>query len=350
MAAPIDAPLVIGVTGLNATENPGPGIPVIRALREAFPHARIIGLAYESLEPGIYLHQLVDKTYQVPYPSAGSAALAQRLQAIQSQEHINVIIPNFDAELHNFIKISSELKQLGIHLLLPTHKQLDACSKPNLAAFGRQHGFSVPKGISIFHADEIHTAVDELNFPMVIKGKYYEAEITHNTTQALNAFYRLSAKWGTPVIAQQFVKGTEINVAGLADGKGNALSVVPMRKQYITDQGKAWAGITIADDSLIAIAQRFAAASNWSGGFELELMQDKYGELFIMEINPRFPAWIYLAAAAGQNQPAMLVNMAQGKAVEPITKYTAGKMFIRYALDHVMDVSEFQQFSAFGEL
>ena len=56
--------LTIGVTGLNATDNPGPGLPVIRALKESSSFdVRIIGLAYESLEPGIYLHEFVDKTY-----------------------------------------------------------------------------------------------------------------------------------------------------------------------------------------------------------------------------------------------------------------------------------------------
>ena len=40
----------IGVTALNAIDNPGPGIPVIRALREAKSfNVRIIGLSYESL-------------------------------------------------------------------------------------------------------------------------------------------------------------------------------------------------------------------------------------------------------------------------------------------------------------
>jgi carbamoyl-phosphate synthase large subunit len=42
--------------------------------------------------------------------------------------------------------------------------------------------------------------------------------------------------------------------------------------------------------------------------------------------------------------------MALGETVEPLTEYQVGKLFIRYALDHVTDVSEFQQFSAFGEL
>ena len=75
--------LTIGVTGLNAIDSPGPGIAVIRGLREATSlDVRIIGLAYESLEPGIYMHDHIDKTYQIPYPSAGTGSLLTRLQYI----------------------------------------------------------------------------------------------------------------------------------------------------------------------------------------------------------------------------------------------------------------------------
>ena len=75
----------IAVTGLNAVDNPGPGIPVIRGLREAKSfNVRIIGLAYESLEPGIFMHDIVDKTYHIPYPSAGTQFLYERIDYIHS--------------------------------------------------------------------------------------------------------------------------------------------------------------------------------------------------------------------------------------------------------------------------
>ena len=55
--------VTIAVTALNAIDSPGPGVPVIRGLKEASSFdARIIGIAYESLEPGIYMHDLIDKT------------------------------------------------------------------------------------------------------------------------------------------------------------------------------------------------------------------------------------------------------------------------------------------------
>ena len=346
-----DKPLVIGVTALNAVDNPGPGVAVIRALRDGLgDNIRIIGLSYESLEPGVYLHDLVDKTYQIPYPSAGADALVERLQYIHGEETLDLIIPNFDAELYNFIKVSAQLHIMGIHTFLPTHEQLEARDKINLAKFGKKHQLHVPESRTVNKADELKKVAEELDYPLVVKGKYYEAFICHTLEQAQKSFYQLSAKWGFPVIVQEFVKGTEINIAALGDGEGNCISIVPMRKLYITDKGKAWAGITIADNDLLDLARQFTKATNWRGGFELEIMRDADGKLFIMEVNPRFPAWIYLTAGAGQNQPAALVKMAMGEVVAPFDEYQVGKMFIRYAWDHITDVSEFQQLSAFGEL
>ncbi len=343
--------MIIGITGLNASDNPGPGVAVIRALREEFgPTLTIIGLSYESLEPGIYMDNVVDKTYQVPYPTAGTSALKERLQYIHEQEGLDMIIPNFDSELYNFIKIAPWLNALGIKTFLPTHEQLAARDKINLGEFGKKYGFSVPEGRQLNNLNDLSKAAEDLGYPLVVKGKYYEAYVNNTPDGAQKSFHQLSAKWGLPVIAQQFIKGTEINIAGLGDGRGNTISVIPMRKLYITDKGKAWAGITIEDDSLIKLAQKFVKVTKWKGGFELEIMRDADGELFIMEINPRFPAWIYLTAGAGQNQPAALAKMAMGEDVEPFTEYIVGKMFIRYSWDHITDIADFQQFSAFGEL
>lgn len=342
---------VIAVTGLNAIDSPGPGLAVIRALREGLGAGlRIIGLSYESLEPGIYLHDQVDKTYQIPYPSVGSVALLERLKYVHENEKLDLVIPNFDSELYNFIKISEDLNKLDIKTFLPSHEQLDVREKINLAKFGKKYGLLVPEDRMIFKTDELEKAASDLKYPLVVKGKYYEASITHTLEQAAKAFNLLSAKWGLPVIVQKFVKGTEINIAVLGDGKGNAISVIPMRKLYITDKGKAWAGITLEDDALLDLANQFTKATHWKGGCELEIMKDSDGKLFIMEINPRFPAWVYLTAAAGQNQPAALVKMAFGEVIEPFKDYQPGKMFIRYAWDHITDITEFQQISALGEL
>jgi carbamoyl-phosphate synthase large subunit len=343
--------LVIAVTALNAIDSPGPGIAVVRAIRECEDFdARIVGLAYESLEPGIYMHDIVDKTYQIPYPSAGTDTLLARLKDINDIEHIDVLIPNFDAELLNFIRIREELRKLGIRTFLPTKEEFEARDKVNLSKFAKKHDFLVPDDKIIFHTGEIAKAAEKFSFPLVVKGKYYDAIVCNTLEEAEKAFYKLQAKWGLPIIVQKFIPGTEINIALLGDGKGSAVSIIPMRKLYITDKGKAWAGITIEDHALIEMAEKFVRITRWQGGCELEIMMSSDGKPFIMEVNPRFPAWIYLSAAAGQNQPAMLVKLALGQKVIPVRKYMVGKMFVRYSWDLIIDISEFQKISGTGEL
>lgn len=343
--------IVIAVTALNAVDSPGPGVAVIRAIRECPDFkVRIIGLAYESLEPGLYMHELVDKTYQIPYPSSGTDTLMGRLMHIHEIEHIDLIIPNFDAELFNFIKLRDQLSEAGIHTFLPELDQFEARDKIKLYEFGKKHKLTIPKDKIIYQVKDLADASGQIGFPMVVKGKFYDAVIANTLEQAQKAFYKIQAKWGLPIIVQEFINGTEINIAALGDGEGNAISVIPMRKLYITDKGKAWAGITLDDESFIELARKFVHVTKWRGGCELEIMQTADGKPYIMEVNPRFPAWIYLTAAAGQNQPAALVKMALGEKVEPFTGYEVGKIFIRYAWDLITDIREFQKISGTGEL
>ncbi|MBK6966173.1 MAG: ATP-grasp domain-containing protein [Bacteroidales bacterium] len=348
----MNKPLItIGVTGLNAIDSPGPGVAVIRGLREATSFdVRIIGFAYESMEPGIYMHDLIDRTYQIPYPSAGADVLLSRLEYIQSREKLDVIIPNFDAELYSFIKLEDKLLKLGIHMFLPTISQFEERHKVNLSEFGKKYGIEVPLGKAIFDSSEIFALQKDFDFPMMIKGKWYDAYIAYNMEQARTYFNKISAKWGLPVVLQRFVHGTEYNVTGLGDGNGNTVAAVPMRKQFITDKGKAWAGISIDDKKLLAITRQFVSETRWKGAFELEMMKTSDNIYYLMEINPRIPAWVYLAVGVGQNIPEALTNLALGRNVEPFTTYDVGKLFIRYSYDMIVDRSEFEKISVNGEL
>lgn len=343
--------LSIAITGLNNTDNPGPGIPVIRSIRESNEFdVRIIGLAYENLEPGIYMADMVDKTYQIPYPSAGSDVLMKRIEYINSVENIDVLIPNFDAELFTFMKSETRLAEMGIHTFLPTLKQFDERHKSNLLEFGKEYNINVPFSKLITNALDIQKIKNEFEYPVLVKGKFYDAYIAYNDEQVMNHFNKISAKWGVPVIIQEFKKGTEVNVVALGDGKGNTIGAVPMRKQYITDKGKAWGGITLDDKEMLKITKDLITATKWRGGMELEMIKTIDNEYYMIEINPRIPAWVYLAVGAGQNIPEALVKLAMGMDVHPFKGYDVGTMFIRYSYDLIGNISQFEKLSINGEL
>jgi len=345
-------PINVAVSGLNAIDSPGPGVPVIRALKEStYYEPRIIGLSYEALEPGVYMHDIVDVAYKVPLPTEGVQQLYDRLAEIHRHEKIDVIIPNFDAELFGYIKLEEKLrKDLGIRLFMPTFDQFEARQKAVLYEYGTEHGVLVPKAELVNTAAQLKELSYDFDFPIVIKGKYYDAGIAHNLDQAVDYFYKISAKWGLPIIVQEFISGMEVNVTAIGDGKGHTIGAVPMRKLYITDKGKAWAGVTLDDEELLSITHKLIASTKWRGGLELEFVKTDDDAYYLLEINPRFPAWVYLAKGAGQNHPEALVRMAMGEQVDPFGSYDTGKLFIRYSWDMIVALDEFQQISMTGKL
>ena len=343
--------ITVAVTGLNNTDNPGPGVPVIRGIRESGSfEPRIIGLAYENLEPAIYMEGVTDKTYQVPYPSEGSDVLVKRILDIHRKDPIDVLIPNFDAELYAFMRAGKTLEQAGIHTFLPTLEQFEERHKANLPEFGEKYGLSVPFSKSITRINDIENLKKDFDYPLMVKGKFYDAFLAYNEEQVRMNYNKISAKWGLPIIIQEFIKGTEVNVVALGDGKGNTIGAVPMRKQYITDKGKAWSGITLDDPKLLDLTHKIIRATNWRGGMELEIVKSSKNELYIIEINPRIPAWVYLAVGAGQNLPEALVKLALGEEVPPYESYEVGKMFVRYSYDLITSLKEFEKLSTLGEL
>jgi carbamoyl-phosphate synthase large subunit len=343
--------LTVAVTGLNNTDNPGPGVPVIRALRDSDEFdVKIIGLGYESLEPGIYMHNIVDKTYRIPYPSEGSGILINRVLEINESEKIDMLIPNFDAELLSFMKYREQLLKAGIHTFLPELKQFEERHKANLPEFGKKYGVNVPAGKSVTNLSELKDIKENFEYPVVIKGKFYDAYIAGNYDQAVVYFHKIASKWGLPVIIQEYIRGTEVNVVALGDGKGNTIGAVPMRKLYITDKGKAWSGVTLDDSKMLDLTYHIIKSTCWRGGMELELIRSDDNQFYLIEINPRIPAWVYLAVGAGQNLPEALVKLALGMNVKPFEDYIKGKIFIRYSYDLITDISEFEKFSMSGEL
>jgi len=343
--------ITLAITGLNNTDNPGPGVPVIRGIKEADAFdARIIGLVYENLEPGIYMEGLCDRIFQIPYPSSGSDELIERIENIHKQEPIDVLIPNFDAELFSFMKNEERLINQGIHTFLPKMNQFREREKENLHTYGVKYGVKVPGSMNMGSTSQIDELEDKFDYPVMIKGQFYDAYEAHNEEQVKQAFHKISSKWGLPVVAQEFVKGTEVNVIALGDGRGNTIAAVPMRKQYITDKGKAWGGITLADDKMMELTRSLIQKTKWKGGMELELIKTNRGDYYLIEINPRIPAWVYLAVGAGQNIPEALVKLALGMEVTPMTEYRIGKMFVRYSYDTIVDLEKFAAISMNKEI
>ncbi len=104
------------------------------------------------------------------------------------------------------------------------------------------------------------------------------------------------------------------------------------------------------DEKPIKLAGTILKRLQWIGPAECEFLKDEKGNYSLMEINSRFPSWLYLACAAGQNLPLLTVQLALNIPVQPLTSYTAGKLFIRTVTDTFIDAQQLLALTAAGEV
>jgi len=364
--------MIVAISGLNNRENPAPGIGVAKGLltgeepikgegieREKIEREGIkrigpnstnhilIGLSYDPNEPGIYQH-IFKKVYLMPYPSLGFKEFKARLEYIKRETGIEGIIPTLDAEMGLYLKYREELEKMGIKTLLPTLKQFEMRDKSQLPKFAEKLGVSHPETFKLFSVDELIKKVKELTFPVIVKGNYYKAYRANNLDEAIDHFYKISNEWGFPILLQEVVGGEEINFVGVAH-RGQLLGGVGIKKLTTTDLGKIWTGVTIDNRSLLQLAHRFVEETNWNGPFELEVISAG-ATLYLIEINPRFPAWVHFATLVGINLPKMVVELMEGKSVIPQLDYPVGQLYVRYVEELVTPLHNFNRLISKKEL
>jgi len=336
----------VAVSGLNNTDNPAPGIPVIKSIQKEH---EIIGFSYDPNEPGNYMG-MCKKTYLMPYPSLGFDELKSRLLYIKEESGIEAIIPNLDAELPLYIKYQQEIEALGIKLCLPSAENFELRNKNRLDKLSEELGITYPKTYEISTIGELKKILETgSEFPLMIKGNYYKAYKAYNLESAIEYFYKISNEWGFPVLVQEIVTGEEINLVGVGDAKGVLVGGVAIKKLTTTDIGKIWTGVTICNEKLMQIAKDFVALTKWRGPFELECMINM-NQVYMIEINPRFPAWVYFATDIGVNLPLMVTQIMEGKTIIPQLKYPQNKMYVRYTGELTTDFTDFMKLLSTKEL
>ena len=335
----------IAISGLNNTDNPAPGIPIAKSLIDEY---ELIGFSYDPNEPGNYMG-LTQKNYLMPFPSLGFEELKGRLQYIKNDVGLDAIIPNLDAELPLYIKYQKEIEDMGIKLCLPSSENFELRNKNKLDKLSKKLDITYPKTFEISSLEELKKVSEELEFPLMIKGNYYKAYMAYNFESAVESFYKISNEWGFPILVQEVVKGEEVNLVGVADGKGELKGAVSIKKLTTTEIGKIWTGLTIQNEKLMSIAKDFAKQTGWKGPFELECIVSM-NNVYLIEINPRFPAWVYFATEIGINLPKMVVDIMQEKDIKPQLEYPQNKMYVRFVDELVTDFTDFMKLLSTKEL
>ena len=124
-----------------------------------------------------------------------------------------------------------------------------------------------------------------------------------------------------------------------------------MTGDFRRHQPVAWPYDTDCPATHTSIQRDAIRALSWRGPCELEVMRARdNGRYYLLEINPRFPAWVFLAVGAGRNLPWATVELALGRQVDKMPPPEAGVMFLRHSFDQICRLSDYEALTTAGEL
>jgi diaminopimelate decarboxylase len=309
----------IYISGLYSGTNPQPGIGITRSLRQAYPDATLVGVEYSNRSSGIHWTDLDELWLQRPWEELNLDTYADEVREVL--ESGAFWVSGFDLEI---MWLASLYPEGHRNLMTPSAAALKKISKPAVEAH-KGLPVRIPPFISTENSDwDIHTFCRQHDWKVWLKGPYYEAVRTVSWDAFEIVRSALSRAWSTErLFLQTHVSGYEESVCFCAY-QGELIEAVYMRKRELTEEGKTWAGdVTEVSEEFLKPLRRVIKELNWTGGAELEMVRDPQEQLWLLECNPRFPAWIHGSTIAGRNLPALLIERASGipaKKAEPVSE------------------------------
>jgi diaminopimelate decarboxylase len=302
----------IYISGLYSGTNPQPGVGIARSLRTAYPKAKLIGVEYSNRCSGIHWQDFDEIWLQRPWDELNLDTHAEEIRKVLDSG--GLWISSIDLEIMWFAQIFPDGHP---NLLTPPINALEQVSKPAIRAHE-----GLPVRIPTFVTTEIsdwdlHAFCREHDWKVWLKGPYYEAARTRSWAEFEEKRHILSSAWATEkLFLQAHVSGYEESVT-LSAYRGELIDCVRMRKRDLTELSKTWAGdVSEVEEEFVEPLREIVRRINWTGGAELEMVRDADDQLWLLEVNPRFPAWIHGATITGRNIPASLVEGATGIAAE----------------------------------
>ena len=319
--------LTIYVSGLYSGTNPQPGVGIARSLRHAYPGAKLIGVEYSNRCSGIHWPDFDDIWLQRPWNE-----LDLELHAAEIKQRLDdggYWISSIDLEI---MWLADVFPDGHPNLLTPNANALRRVAKPAIEA---HIGLPVliPDFVTTEISDwELHAFCRKYDWKVWLKGPYYEAVRTPSWADLVHWRKILSSAWGTDKLyLQAHITGYEESVM-LSALNGELVDCVHMRKRDLTELGKTWAGdVMPVDPEIVYPLTRVIRDLRWTGGAELEMVRDADDKMWLLEWNPRYPAWVHGSTITRSNLPAALIEAASG--VEAKRSQEASTEFTRVVVE-----------------
>lgn len=299
----------------------GKRVQLIKHLKESF---NVIGVDAGDFNPA---KSFVHKFYKIP--KANENNYIPSLLEICKKEKINVLIPLFEGEFEVLHNKRKQLENIGVKLLLCNEEILNLCKdKVETYRFFKDSEISVPKVYSEEEIEDIIKYGDIDKLPLMMKPK--DGMGSQNVFK-INNFKELKffKEYIKNAMIQEFIEGDEYTVDVLVDLEGNPIYIVP-RKRIEVRSGEVVKSSTEKNGMIIGETLKVINKLNelrdngdlaLQGPLTIQFFKKINGDIYLLEINPRFGGGVPLSFEAGADYGKSILDMLNDKKIEFLNEF-----------------------------
>lgn len=297
---------------------------------------------------------LVDADVALEVPAIYADNYVSSLKDIIKNNSIDAVISLNDLELPILSKAKLELEALGAKVIIASEDSIDvAFDKWETVLFLEKHGLKSPK--TYLTLEDAKKAIEkgDLNFPLVIKPRWGSASIgidfpedmrelelayelqtikLHRTILAEASKYDIDRA----IMIQEKINGVEYGMDVLNDFEGNYVGTF-VRQKLSMRSGETDKAISVIDDRFESIGKTIGENLKHIGNLDCDVFEYE-GELYVLELNPRFGGGYPFSHEAGVNTAAIYIEWLKGNSdISSFINYKDGVMFSK--CDRLMRVN-----------
>ncbi len=234
------------------------------------------------------------------------------LISICERENVDCLIPTIDTDLLLLAENKSKFEQIGTKVLISKPEKVKICRDKNYTAdYFISLGLKSPRPFNSVEKYEKEVLFGNQSFPAFIKPKDGSSSINAYRVDTLEDLKLYAEKIGDYII-QPFISGKEYTIDIFCDYEGNPVYITP-RERMAVRAGEVLKTRITQDDVMISETKNLIADYKPCGQITVQLIQDeKTGNNYYIEINPRFGGGAPLSMKAGADSAEAVLKMLNG--------------------------------------
>lgn len=287
---------------------------------------------------------LVDADVAIQVPAIYSQEYIPSLLRIVKENDINCVISLNDLELPILSEAKAQIEALGAKVIVADEHAIKiAFDKWETVKFLEAKGLKSPKTYIDF--EEAKKAIESggLKFPLVIKPRWGSASIGIDfpeTMEELELAYKLQnirlkrtilaeaskEDIDHAILIQEKIPGKEYGMDVLNDFEGNYVGTF-VREKLQMRSGETDKAISVIDKRFEQVGKIIGDNLKHIGNLDCDVFEHN-GELYVLELNPRFGGGYPFSHEAGMNTAAVYIKWLKGESdSSDFENYKEGLMF-----------------------